>query len=48
MYNPNPEYARLVKKLMLKIDDRSAVLEQEAGSIHLTQYPHESLTHITP
>jgi hypothetical protein len=26
MYNPNPQYARQVKKLMLKIDDRRAVL----------------------
>ena len=48
MYNPNPEYARQVKKLMLKIDDRSAVLAQEAGSIHVTQYPHESATHSSP
>ena len=33
MYNPNPQYARLVKKLMLKIDDRGAVLAQEALTI---------------
>jgi hypothetical protein len=48
MYNPNPQYARQVKKLMLKIDDRRAVLAQEAGFIHVTQYPHESVTHISP
>ena len=48
MYNPNPQYARQVKTLMLKIDDRSAVLAQEAGSIHVTQSLHESVTHITP
>ena len=48
MYNPNPEYARQVRKLMLKIDDRSAVLAQETGPIHVTQHPHESVTHITP
>jgi hypothetical protein len=36
MYNPNPHYARLVRKLMLKIEDRSAVLAQDAGSIHVT------------
>ena len=48
MYNPNPQYARQVQKLMLKIDDRSAVLAQETGPIHVTQYPHEPVTHITP
>lgn len=48
MYNPNPQYARQVKKLMLKIDDRSAVLAQEPGSIHVIQCPHESVTHMTP
>ncbi len=46
-YNPNPQYARQVRKLMLKIDDRNAVLAQEEG-IHVTQSPHESVTHITP
>lgn len=30
MYNPNPQYARLVRKLMLKIDDRGAVLARES------------------
>ena len=48
MYNPNPQYARQVKKLMLKIDGRSAVLAQEAQSIHVTEFPHKSLTHIAP
>jgi hypothetical protein len=48
MYNPNPQYARQVKKLMLKIDGRSAGLAQEARSVHVTQYPHESLTHTAP
>jgi len=48
MYNPNPQYARQVRTLMLKIDHRSAVLAQEARSIHVTQYPHESVTHIAP
>jgi hypothetical protein len=48
MYNPNPEYARQVRKLMLKIDNRSAVLAQETGSIHVTPSPHESVTHIAP
>jgi len=48
MYNPNPEYARQVRKLMLKIDDRSAVLAQETGPIRVAQHPHESVTHITP
>jgi hypothetical protein len=32
MYNPNPQYALLVKKLMLKIDDHGEVFTQEAGS----------------
>lgn len=35
MYNPNPQYARLLKKLMLKIDDRGAVLAQEVHTIHV-------------
>ena len=48
MYNPNPQYALQVRKLMLKIDDRSAALAQDAGSIHLTQQPRESVTHLTP
>lgn len=30
MYNPNPQYARLVRKLMLKIDDRGAALARES------------------
>ena len=30
MYNPNPQYAKLVRKLMLKIDDRSAYLSRES------------------
>ena len=48
MYNPNPQYAQLVKKLMLKIDDRGAVLAQDASSVHLTSYPRESATRVTP
>ena len=32
MYNPNPQYARLVRKLMLKIDDRSAILARESAT----------------
>lgn len=32
MYNPNPQYARLVKKLMSKIDDRGAGLIQDAAA----------------
>ncbi len=47
-YNPNPEYALQVRKLMLKIDSRSAVLTQDAASIHVTQSPRESVTHIAP
>ena len=35
MYNPNPQYARLLKKLMLKIDERGAVLAQEVPTIHV-------------
>jgi len=35
MYNPNPQYARLLKKLMLKIDERGAVLAQEVHTIHV-------------
>ena len=35
MYNPNPQYARLVKKLMLKIDNRGAVLAQETSTIRV-------------
>ncbi len=30
MYNPNPQYARLVRKLMLKIDDRGTILARES------------------
>ena len=30
MYNPNPEYARMVRKLMLKIDDRGAIIARES------------------
>jgi hypothetical protein len=48
MYNPNPQYALQVRKLMLKIDERSAVLAPEAGSSRVTQPPHESATHVTP
>jgi hypothetical protein len=48
MYNPNPQYARQVRKLMLKIDERGPVLAQEGGSIHVTQTPHEFVTHIAP
>ena len=48
VYNPNPEYARQVRRLMLKIDDRSALLAQEAASIRVTQRPRESVTHINP
>lgn len=48
MYNPNPQYARQIKKLMLKIDDRGAVRAQDAASIHVNPYPHESVAHITP
>ena len=35
MYNPNPQYGQLVRKLMLKIDSRSAVLAEDARSIHI-------------
>ena len=48
MYNPNPQYARQVQKLMLKIDGRSAVLAQDAGFIHIAQQPRESAAHISP
>ncbi|MDP9112163.1 MAG: hypothetical protein M3O20_00615 [Acidobacteriota bacterium] len=47
LYNPNPQYARQVKKLMLKIDDRSAVIAQEGGSNRST-VSRESVTHSTP
>jgi len=36
MYNPNPQYARLVRKLMLKIDGKSVVLAEDASSIRIT------------
>lgn len=47
-YNPNPQYALQVRKLMLKIEGQSAVLAQDGGAIHVTQQLHESVTHITP
>jgi hypothetical protein len=48
MYNPNPQYARQVQKLMLKIDGRDAVLAEDAGSIHIVQHPRESATQVSP
>ena len=35
VYNPNPEYVRLVRKLMLKIDDKKAVLAEDTSSIRI-------------
>jgi hypothetical protein len=36
MYNPNPQYARQVRKLMLKIDDQGAVIAEGAGPVRIT------------
>ena len=48
MYNPNPQYAQQVRKLMIKIDNRSAVVAQDAGSLHTRQYARESVTQVAP
>ena len=44
MYNPNPQYARQITKLMSKIEDRSAVLVQGVAARHTIHVTYRALT----